>query len=535
MSKARTPRTPLTIYRLKPAPKGAGPFTGIVDEKPGDVTELDAQIPDADARLYVKNVDPSLPGWASFLKPISDLDGALGEHAANSAVLVVVVRRLRYAFVFGYGRSMLASDVIERGFGLRCALDLIDPSSIVSVGYKEVDHRTLFSNVQSNANVAFDAFRVDTESAIMSGVVGHAADAHTYYTRALGSDALHINPQVTAAEIPKLVTWVDQVYIAKRYISAGYDWVDHVSLVNDPAITAALEKLIDADLKRGKKNVWLAPPEAVDYGRIDAFTVEGMRGREISEVELADVASARSEDITCAELRKVRIKALSSHEEIQRWKAYAWLNWSGSTANGSYVLQAGRFYRIDPNFEDRIDKYLKKLGKLPDDWPDWLSAEDAPEEVYNERLAKHLGSAGVVFDKVKFNKSFRGHGELEFCDVLVKKKPPVLVCVKKYKGGSAPLSHLFAQGLNAVETLLADSGFREEVRECGKKGIKSYIRDAPSGRYVLAFLILAKPHRGKRKPLWRLPFFAKLTLYRTAKAANLRGISTLAGTRQWTV
>lgn len=535
-------RTWLAIYKLTDTKPGAKPFEGIIDEDSVEYHDLDASVPGAEAKIFVKEVSPHAPSWAPFLTELSDeVSDVLTESTANSAVLALLVGRSRYAITFGYGRSMLAPGAVVRGFGLRCALELIDPESLVSVAYKEIDYRTLLMNVQASANMKFGEFRVDTEAAIMGGVVGHVRPPQNYYTRAFGSDALHINPKISATRLSGLVKWIDQVYAAKGYINRGYDWIDHVAIVNDTSEIARLEAMLDMELSKNPKAVWLAPPETLDYGKIEDFTIQGARGDRVAEVTLSAFAKARGvSPVTVSDLKKARIRAMQGDEVRGSWRAFDWANWSERSSGGpTHILHQGRFYSVDPSFERKIDAWLKKLPGLPSDWPDWPNANDATEAVYNDLLWKHLErnhvTGAVVFDKKPFTKSFRGHGSLELCDVMVKEQPPILVCVKKYDGSSAPLSHLFAQGLNSLETLLSDGTFRDEVRHFDSE-MSTYVPDAnsPPGRYVLAYLVLAKPDRKKRKALASLPFFAKLTLYRSAKAALARGMLVWAGTRIWT-
>jgi len=494
MAHVKTRRRRLAIYRLRNAVTGQSPFAKLIDDEGKVVTEKVASIDgEFEARLYVKSAKPDYPWWNEFLSSVvNDLESLLERHAANSAVLILTRKKLRYAVAFGHGGALLARPWIERGFGLRCALDLIDPDSVVSVGFKEVDHTTLFSNVQSNRDVRFDAFRVDTDATLLNGVVGKPAAKHRYYTKALGSDALHINPRIVAGELPKLLEWVEAVYQTKNYVKNGYDWIDYVGTVRDEKLIQQLSTKLDSAMAdRRRKQPSIAAPEAIDYKLVDAFTVVGLRGARLDEISLEDIKRARNVGTLSVDvLKKAQIRSLDSDDKkVKGWPAFNWLTWSTKIGAMSYVLQDGVFYEIEPSYEKRIDTYLTRLDPLPAKWPDWQQKpKQTKEYFYNEMLAGKLGKGkAYLLDDVMFNKTFQGHGQIEFCDVFVPGKVSWLIAAKKYAGKSAPLSHLFAQGTNAADTLLGDEGFRKELRQ--HRGLQQHIPVAAPPHRALAALV----------------------------------------------
>lgn len=533
---AQPPRIELAIYRLKNARTGKPAFEGIIaDGREDQVQSMPASIQGIDeAMIFAKRVKAVYPGWTGFLEGAApDIAAILEKHAANSVVVAVVRGRIRHALVFGHGRSLLDRGVIVRGFGLRCALGLIDPESIGGIGIKEVEHTTLFSSIQSNRRSRFDRFRVDTEASLLNGVVGWPETRQRYYTRALGADPLHLNPAIVMDDLAPLLNWIEKVYAKKEYTKLGYDWIDHVSAVRDTELISALEKKLATALKRSP-GPSMGPPEGLDYKSVSAFTVVGLgRGARLEKISLEDIKKARgAKHVTVEVLRDARIKALNHDGEmLKAWCAFNWLLWSGRHRGRAYVLQDGVFYEIDQQYEKRIDSYLSKLKAIPPQWPDSSAPPSVHEFHHNKDLAINLGSTALLLDQRLFSKAFRGRAKLELCDIFVRGNPSLLVCSKKYEMSSAPLSHLFAQGSNALETLLSDDGFRSEVRRVS--GLKRHVTQVPPdpGRFVLVYLIFTE---GGRKKLTDLPFFAKLSLYRHARLAKQRGVDVRAGTRTMT-
>ncbi|MCX4807515.1 TIGR04141 family sporadically distributed protein [Streptomyces sp. NBC_01214] len=98
------------------------------------------------------------------------------------------------------------------------------------------------------------------------------------------------------------------------------------------------------------------------------------------------------------------------------------------------------------------------------------------EDWFNHRAAEQDGY--LLFDKKNVHTSkFKGGG-LEICDVLGPDSQ--LICVKKATFSTAPLNHLFAQGVIAVETLRSDL----EVRA---KFLQQVAAQSPAHRLIEDF------------------------------------------------
>jgi uncharacterized protein (TIGR04141 family) len=115
---------------------------------------------------------------------------------------------------------------------------------------------------------------------------------------------------------------------------------------------------------------------------------------------------------------------------------------------------------------------------------------------------------------------------VESCDLF--HADGVLVHVKRYRKGSAELSHLFAQGTVSAHAFLREAVHRSDLRaklveRAGQTGwIDAVIPDeqpAPAGYEVAYAIIAADWPRGAAS----LPFFAKLTMMRAARELKQLG------------
>lgn len=99
-----------------------------------------------------------------------------------------------------------------------------------------------------------------------------------------------------------------------------------------------------------------------------------------------------------------------------------------------------------------------------------------------------------------------GHSKIEFCDLYTKDK--TIIHVKHY-GGSAVLSHLFAQGVVSGELFLADSKFREKVNDKLSQSHKIQdikIKPIASDYTIIYGIISSSEHD------LEIPFFSKVSL-----------------------
>lgn len=122
-------------------------------------------------------------------------------------------------------------------------------------------------------------------------------------------------------------------------------------------------------------------------------------------------------------------------------------------------------------------------------------------------------------------KSNKSTSSVELCDLLSTEKQ--FIHVKHRKGGSAGLSHLFAQGSVAAEILLGDREFRKSARKVLGTFSNAAREIIPldnfrSAEYEVVFLILGDDAANVKS---NLPFFSKVNLVRAYDSLSQRGYS----------
>ncbi len=165
----------------------------------------------------------------------------------------------------------------------------------------------------------------------------------------------------------------------------------------------------------------------------------------------------------------------------------------------------------------------------------WIVTEKGKEKSkiesegdYNERAANDFSYH--LLDK-KLVKSNRTTTSIELCDLMTANKQ--FIHVKHRKGGSAGLSHLFAQGNVSAEILLGDKEFRKSARVVLKRvedGLQHSVSldDFKSDGVEIVFLILGEDSSTLKA---NLPFFSKVNLSKAFENLSQRGFDvSIAGT-----
>lgn len=153
-------------------------------------------------------------------------------------------------------------------------------------------------------------------------------------------------------------------------------------------------------------------------------------------------------------------------------------------------------------------------------WDDNNQCKIESEGDYNERAAEQLGC--YLLDK-KLVKSSKTTSPIELCDLLTSAKQ--LIHVKHRKGGSAGLSHLFAQGNVSAEIMLGDRAFRRAARRIlrtldPRASDLVPMNGLKSADYEIVFLLLGDTGASVKA---NLPFFSKVNLARVYENLSQRG------------
>jgi uncharacterized protein (TIGR04141 family) len=223
-------------------------------------------------------------------------------------------------------------------------------------------------------------------------------------------------------------------------------------------------------------------------------------------------------------LRRIYLNADARGEDILgSARADEWLEANVSLDTRRFFLTDGEWFEIGADYvrasRDAIVPLfaaVPSVALLP-----WSLTKGRTENDYNRYVAARSGGRLLCLDRNQTVHDPLGkRSSLEICDLLGPENE--LIHVKRAKG-SAPLSHLFAQGLNSAQSLIAGPAV---VREQFIQSVasvphgRSLPRDFKPAKVVYAILL----ENGKALTPGTLFPFSQATLAHAARILNTYGI-----------
>jgi uncharacterized protein (TIGR04141 family) len=470
-------------------------------------------------RFHYITPRPSTPAWVGFVQPLlaDPLDDI--RSSSTSALLLLRSSGRIFALTFGYGRSLLDLSKIEFQFGLRVALNRIDPRQIRSLDTKTFEDLVVSTTTQASKSAELPTFGVDVSKDILRAVTGEPRDSK-FAKRIAGADSLVMSVEAEPRELPVLCADLLEAFTADDY-KADFGWIDQLALVRNNDQVAALNELLVEQLQRGEAGTThLAMPETIDWEDIDAFKIGGTRGHVYDDLDLEEYLDHLGDEgatLTLENLkqRPVSIRFGRSGNFDKRWNLYQCIVTEQRLNEQLYVLIEGRWFAISESLVQEVDQFV---ADLPEPRINLIAARPGEIEAdYNTRLAASSPDHLLKLD-ARIKRPGGASSGIEFCDVL--SDGGDLVHVKR-KSRSSTLSHLFAQGSVSATTFLSDGHFRTEIRkviedEVAGGTLSSWLNVVPAAdqtvdraQYRVTFVVVVNSDREGRD--W-LPFFSKLNL-----------------------
>jgi uncharacterized protein (TIGR04141 family) len=457
--------------------------------------------------LYIGEPSPREPNWRSLFDQAipGKLNGLV--NSTTSAVFVIPAGKRTFALTFGYGRFLLAPGSTENGFGLRVTLNSVDPNAIRSIDKTSFD--SLVSHTRTQGSLAGTPMQlgIDAERDLMRAVTGSPIDG-SLGMRLAGMDALSASVKVGLTDLPALL----ERYLRKSE-ETGYrkdfPWVDQVREIRDDGQIGSLDATLSDRIRKGDlARIWLAVPELVEWAEIEGFTYRPSASRMVfGDLDLNDfLDESTSAGIDADFLRHARVHQIDSvsGNAVKKWPVYRCVCAEMTKDDKEFVLSGGRWYEVDSDYVARVDTIIDTIPEFGNALPDY---NDVNERAYNTRLAAGNRGAWFLmdFDLVRYGGA---RSSFEFCDVITADRQ--LIHVKNY-GGSAVLSHLFAQGLNSAKLFLDSRDFREKLQ--GKLPA-SVLAQFPLTRpdptqYEIVYAVVSDSDSAIKTAL---PFFSRMNL-----------------------
>ena len=183
------------------------------------------------ATLYVLRSPSRPPKWADIFAGHAAPALTLKRPTFGAVLLVPASRRL-FALTFGSGRHLLEHHSYERNFGLRVALNLVDPDRIRSAQSRTFVDTALQVRRQVAEPSDIVGLELDVQRDLLTTLEGTIARGGVG-KRVSGADAARFTESMEAKNIPSVC---QNLYRAsqKTTYKSRYPWIDWISPVVDP-------------------------------------------------------------------------------------------------------------------------------------------------------------------------------------------------------------------------------------------------------------------------------------------------------------
>lgn len=472
-----------------------------------------------DAMIYYCDSNKNPPKWKQFLDEYTSEAIKISENTSNKAVMLVRIESRIMALVFGYGRSFLKEEYIEKNFGFKVALNTINPKKIRSINSATIEDMVVNTQRQTSYSTTQEEFDLSASSDILMGVTGKPY-TDCYGTHISGKDSLIVAVDMEVEDLGEKLKLYYRAFSGTRYKDIGFEWVDNINEVRDPELTKTLDsKVEDSITNRNLQNMHIAPPETTNWDQIIGFCYTGIGLNEEDQknytvdLDLNDyVTKIRSGTNVNQKIRRDKLMGITnSGSSFTICSIYAALTYQICHENENYILYAGKWYRVNAPFFEHVSKYITTYVKkanitLP------VCEKNMCEGEYNE-MAVAQNQAFCLMDK-KMVGVENGPKKIEACDIFTTSKQLIHV---KNKGQSSQLSHLFSQGKVSAECFTSDEEFRRQVAEIAYQKFGSHIFDykkkPESNEFEIIYAIIDKSGASVDD----LPFFSKVNLMITAQ------------------
>lgn len=471
--------------------------------------------------LFTDGVPSHPPKWAGYLDPHTPSDlKALLFSASASAVLVLESSERLFAVTWGQGRHLIEADNFVQDFGLKVVLNTVAPDQLKSVDAKTIDETTVHTRRDVSRDSSFAAFGLDPIQDLLRAVTGTPRDSSLAH-RLTGSDALGIHTRDQVPDLPSLVGRLLEAYEDDTY-KENFDFIDNLRPERSNARKLELdEALIEALRDREIDDVHLAAPETLDWLDIEGFRY-GSAGDD-DELDAdprisAYLDSNEEVEVSLDRLKGDRLVAVRASDGAvaNAWPIYKALVYQVELDGYLFVLSAGEWFRVDQDYRSRVEAEVERLPRATD-LPDADLGTD--EDTYNKTAAEALGA--LCLDKKLIYDG--GPDKMEVCDILTSQGRFIHV---KLRGSSSTLSHLFTQGTNSAERLLADGDFRQKARtmiagvDATYGDVVPLDRPKNASEHEITFAVVT---RSNRKTPLTLPFFSVVSLRAAAQRLEAFG------------
>lgn len=479
-----------------------------------------------DGKVIVGKTKTNKPNWKDLLQQgiteqIPDIS-----NASNRAVVFFKINNRIFAIPFGYGKHLIKDETIERDFGLKTALNIINADKLLSIDKANIGNLSVQTRTQTSKKGGPDSFDIDIIKDLLRSVTGepNLVLPEEFGSVITGNEGIYISPNINMFQIPEILTKLEGEYKKDTY-KERFDWIDNIRTEKDPFIIDNLRKKLITDLKaKDDESISLVPPYIIDWSIFEgiSFTPKGDIFNDYNIEDFYNIKEDSLKDLDWDKLSKLRLYLKDSNQSdsipTPLWR---YINYETEYNGFRYAFTLSNWYRIDKSYFDEMYNYCKQFEESDLDFPYAKLMES--EGKYNERFTK-TNSDLILLDQ-KLVKSDIARSAIEVCDVFSNTKEFVHI---KIRYSSATLSHLFSQGRISAYSLLKDRTYRKNLRsKINSEGLDKDLiplesKDLRNSDFTITYALIEKKDRTF---VDSLPFFSLVNFRLTSEELSVMGFN----------
>ena len=478
VNRPRTRRT--TLHRLVPGVRPGhddmfDAYTAYVSAQRLD--ELGAQlefidVAGAPAIWIGVQAASDLANWCADAALTTGLDLAYTD-CRSAGVLLLGVDGVAYAMSYGSGHLLVPDELKDQRFGLRFLIRRLDSGQVQDLVRRRPDARGRTDSTLVPAGAPVWTLGIAENVEIIRRIGGHAKDLKvTFSSRSdrpvnvEGSAGLRMRFGVEPSALVADIRECERV-CAEEEPDQALSFVEYVQPVSDAdtkeELDAEFERLLAGSPDAAEHLIPVVPTSVLEYsGQAHSFTIRigGARPRAVPTLELEDFLrrtrpQREGERVMALRGGYVNLNADDHGDEVlAHAKADRWLEASVSLGSRRFFLMDGDWFEIGADYVRASREAIGRLFPAAPgvDLPPWYLPKGRTEYEYNSDVTVRRRGYLCLDRNASVRDPLGARSTLEICDLLG--PGDELIHVKRAKG-SAPLSHLFSQGLVSAQSLIA--------------------------------------------------------------------------------
>lgn len=477
------------------------------------------------ATLFVLDSDPRPPWW----KPYFGIEKNLTQMNKGALVFLPVGERC-FALSFGHVAHNLIDSGYEYDFGLRVTLNSLDPHKLKSTDTLDPGAAKR-QRTQLPIESELTLFDFDRDSTILRSLTGKVRDEHkNLFRHATGGSNLRISSDVTADGLVELCKKLLGLYQSEQYKTA-FPEIQNIVPVRDPAQIEALNGRLLQAFQARNPDLNITVPEIINYSD-NLYAAFAGAGRSLiyDDVYIGryyDYLDEHENDLVAMGIDDLRRHALvltdedgNARDRYSIFKSLIFDTTLEGAQGETFHLSEGNWYRIDDRYIARLVSYLNPVC-VDSDLPPY---DHSSEGEYNAAVA--AGNPAIACLDKK-NISPDGQSAVEPCDLLTIRHGFATFYHVKVSTLSAQLSHLFNQGVNAIELMRLEPQAVDRLEALMREALPGPDADALAAlvrdrNYRIVFSIVTRKDPAARA--LNLPLFSRISLMRSMKALQLMDV-----------